>query len=442
MLLSSQLHSALSEPFVEALNFLNEIARQFPQAISFAPGAPYPTYLMDINVEYYLNQYIQYLCNHQNLSHQQAHEMVYQYGPAKGIINELVARKLKNDDNIHINADDLLITVGVQEAMLVVLRTLIRSPQETLAVITPCYLGILGAARILDLNVINIDENSQGIDLAELDRICTTARQNNQAIRLLYVAPDYANPSGTLLDLTTRHQLLQLADKHDFYLLEDSTYAFTAPPEEKLPSLKALDKVGRVIFLGSFAKICLPGARVGYVVADQTVKGRDKTTHPLARDLAAIKSLITLNTSPICQALIGGLLIDQDCSLAAFIEERATFYRKNLLLLLNSLERRLCQNKLPPLGITWNKPSGGFFVRMQLPIAVDMKLLTLCAKEFGIIWTPMSSFYLNNNKGNRELRLSCSYLTSTQIEEGVDRLANFLQSIVGEFRYDNAGYQT
>lgn len=428
MRLTSQLHASLNEPILHSINFLNEINARFPNAISFGPGAPNPDHLRQIDIQKYIERYVQYLCNNRGLNLEQAHHLLYQYGPASGIINELIAAALQQDQGIHVSAKALVITVGAQEAMLIVLRALFRSSNDRLAVIEPCFVGILGAARLLDIDIVGINENDQGINLEALEAACRLARENNRPIRALYVAPDYANPSGTFLTLNARQALLALAECYDIFLLEDNTYGFTAAPEQAIPSLKALDKTGHVILLGTFAKICLPGARVGYVVADQLIQKDDESVHCLASDLATIKSMTTVNTSPICQAIIGGMLLEHEGSITTLEQKKAQLYRNNLDLLLKTLECQLPPEKAQALGISWNQPTGGFFVRVKLPVTANMDLLEKCAENFGVLWTPMSSFYLKQCDNN-ELRLSCSYLNSKQIEEGVRRLITFFESI-------------
>lgn len=424
MLTPADLHASLEDPVLDSLNFLNEVIGRFPNAISFAPGAPNPAHLKDIDINRYISSYTHYLCQKKNIDICAAQRILYQYGPARGLINDLVATSIKNDKGFHVSPESVVITVGAQEAMLIVLRTLFRLPTDKLAVVNPCFVGIIGAAKVLNINVMGIDETEQGIDLVQLEKECIIARQHNQPIRALYVAPDYSNPAGTVLSLETRIQLLELAHRHQLFIIEDNAYGFTAPPGKDIPTLKALDKTKQVIFIGTFAKICLPGARVGYLIADQIVQNRQNKTHLLADDIATIKSMVTVNTSPICQALIGGIIIEHQGSLGIIERERSIIYRDNLMFLLDRLKQGMSSQH----EIQWNTPEGGFFVRMRLPIHANQSLLEFCASKFDVLWTPMSPFYLNN-KGSHELRLSCSYLTQTEIEEGVERLIRFFSHI-------------
>jgi len=79
------------------------------------------------------------------------------------------------------------------------------------------------------------------------------------------------------------------------------------------------------------------------------------------------------------------------------------------------------------LRVRWNTPTGGFFVRMKVDFPADEAALNRSAEEFGVIWTPMSYFYPAGG-GEREIRLSVSYLTDEEITEGVARLARFIET--------------
>lgn len=429
----SALHASVSDPALDAISFLNEVMDHYPQAISFAPGAPYAGLFDDIDLGRYIDRYTDYLATVKGRNPAQIRKQLYQYGPSKGLINELIAAALLRDDGVAVTPESLVVTVGCQEALLLVLRALCASADDLLAVVNPSFAGIVGAASVLGAPIVPIDEGrgadgwSAGLDWEQLESACRHARTHGKRIRALYVAPDFSNPSGTVLDLAARQRLLELAEREDFLLLEDNAYGFTAAPGTALPTLKSLDRLQRVIYFGTCAKICMPGVRVGFVVADQAVRDRNGQVRLLADELASLKSMVTVNTSPICQAIVGGMLLEHDGSLALLSKDKGALYRRNLGLLLDALTRHVGMNGDPVHGVHWHVPAGGFFLRMRLPVAADAALLKLCARDYGVLWTPMSYFHLNN-AGNQQLRLSCSYLTPEQIDEGARRLAAFLHS--------------
>jgi (S)-3,5-dihydroxyphenylglycine transaminase len=416
---------ALNGPALRGITFLNEIIDTFPDAISFAPGAPHPDFFDELDVSASIERYTRYLYEVKGLSPAQVQRRLYQYGPSKGQINDLLSAALLVDEQIFAPPEAIVVTVGCQEAMVLVLRALCPRDSDLLAIVNPCFVGISGAAQVLGVEAVAIDETNDGIDIDALRAACRNARREGKTIRALYVAPDYSNPSGILLSLSARHQLLELAEQEDFLLLEDNAYGFTADKHVALPTLKALDQHRRVIYLGTCAKTCLPGVRVGFVVADQRVASEGGAPRLLADELALIKSMVTVNTSPLCQAIVGGMILEKGGSLSAVGREKGAFYRRNLEKLLSALDAHISPQLRLDKNIDWNRPQGGFFVRMQLPVQADEKLLNLCAMTYGVLWTPMRTFYINDG-GQRDIRLSCSYLTDGEIEEGVRRLAQFL----------------
>lgn len=423
MLDPAELHPCLGEPVLGAIDFLNEVIDRYPQAISFAPGAPAAALLESLDLNVYLQTYLAHMMRTEGLTEQQVRRRLFQYGPSRGIINALLAQALRQDQGLDIAPSSIVVTVGFQEAMFLVLRALFAQPSDVLAVVQPCFVGAMGAARALAIPLLGIDEVDGRVDLQALHRACAQLRAQGRRVRALYVAPDISNPSGSLLDRAQRQALLDAADAHDFYVLEDSTYGFTLRPEHAVPSLKAMDRSGRVIHLGTFAKIALPGIRVGFVIADQGVAGQPPRV--LADALATLKSMVTVNTSPVCQAIAAGMLLASGGSLAALGADRAAFYQGKLACLLAALQRELGDVAATHPALRWNRPQGGFFVCLHLGVTVDTALLELAAREYGVLWTPMRMFYLDEG-GQQTLRLSCSYLTEAQIDEGVKRLHRFL----------------
>ena len=181
-----------------------------------------------------------------------------------------------------------------------------------------------------------------------------------------------------------------------------------------------------MIYIGSFAKSVFPGARVGFLVADQTVVDGAGRRTLLAEELSTVKSMLTVNTSPIGQAVIGGMLVDCGYSLRAANQDKIAFYRQNLRALLDALDRYFPAPARALSDIRWNVPTGGFFAVLDVPgVRADEKLLETSAREYGVLWTPMSFFYADGG-GTHAIRLSCSWLETDRIGEGVRRLSRLL----------------
>ncbi|MEI7032141.1 PLP-dependent aminotransferase family protein [Streptomyces pratensis] len=421
----ADLHASLTDPVLDAMNFLNEVVSRFPEALSFAPGRPSEGGFATDDLARHLRTYTDHLEHGLGWSQERVRTQLFQYGRTNGIIHDLIARTLAHDEDIHVSAESVVVTTGCQEAMLLTLRALFARPDDTLLVSSPCYIGVTGAARLLDIAVRPVREGGDGPDPEAVLEAVRRTRAAGGRPRALYVVPDFANPSGASMTLAARERLLEIAAQEDLLILEDDPYGFFVRVGSARPTLKALDRERRVLHLGSFAKTALPGARVGYVVADQEVVGARGERTLLADQLSKIKSMTTVNTSAISQAVIGGLLIESGCRLREANAEAIAFYRANLNTLLGELDRHFPAERRRALGVDWNQPDGGFFLVVNVPFIADAKALEDSARNFGVLWTPMSDFYLEGG-GERQLRLSCSALTPEQISEGVGRLAAFV----------------
>lgn len=416
----TMLHRSLTESALESMNFLNEVASRYPEALSFASGRPFEEFFDVKLIHEYIDTYCGYLKDDRGLSDAQVNQTLFQYGRTKGIVHELIARQLRRDEGIDVDAEAIVVTVGCQEAMFITLRALRADERDILLTVSPTYVGLTGAARLADMPVWPVGGGPHGIDTDDLARQIERARRAGLRPRACYVMPDFANPSGMSLSVPLRHRLLGLAASEQVLLLEDNPYGLFHDGSH-LPTLKALDTRRQVIYLGSFAKTGFPGARVGYAVADQRVAGPGGRVSLLADELSKIKSMVTVNTSAVAQAVIGGKLLQHDCSLIAANRRETAVYLQNMRQLLDGLRQRFPAGD----GVTWNSPAGGFFVVVTLPFIADDELLEHSAREYRVLWTPMSHFY-SGHGGLPHVRLACSQLTPDQIETGLDRFAEFV----------------
>ncbi|MBB4912221.1 aminotransferase-like domain-containing protein [Actinophytocola algeriensis] len=421
---TEELHPSLEDPALTSMNLLNEIANHYPDAVSFAAGRPYEEFWDVDDLPRYLARFTEHLRTDLGYSEERVRRTLFQYGRTKGIVHELVAANLELDEDIRVDPESIVVTVGCQEAMVLVLRALRSGPKDVLLAVSPTYVGLTGAARLVDMPVLPVASGAAGIDFDDLLDQVQGARAAGLRPRALYVMPDFANPSGVSMTEKTRRTLLQLAREEDFLLLEDNPYGLFHSGE-RVPTCKALDEQRRVVYLGSFAKTVLPGARVGYVVADQTVTGPDGSAGLLADELSKIKSMLTVNTPALAQAIVGGKLLEHGCSLVQANEGVREVYAANRARLADGLAARFGTGS----PVTWNAPAGGFFVVVTVPFPADDALLTRSARDYGVLWTPMHHFYDvdgHGRNGTRSLRLSCSVLTPEQIDTGLDRLALFI----------------
>lgn len=160
---------------------------------------------------------------------------------------------------------------------------------------------------------------------------------------------------------------------------------------------------------------------MGFLVADQQIESENRL---LAEELSKVKGFTTVNTSPLLQAMVGGILLESNGSLLPIVESKLQFYRTNR----DRMVARLAEEFGGDLGghIRWNRPSGGFFLTVTLPFTFDEQCFRICASEYGLLCCPMSFFSLDHAR-DHQIRLSFSYVTLEQIDEGIRRLAQFVR---------------
>ncbi|WP_232246750.1 aminotransferase-like domain-containing protein [Kitasatospora mediocidica] len=406
------------------MRILSETAMRFPDALSFSSGAPYDGNYDLADLPLHLDRYIKHLRD-RGIPEQRITRTVFQYGPVNGFIQDEVARMLKQDEDIDVPAEAIMITHGFQEAALVALRGLFASPDDVLLSVSPAYVGIRGAARMLDIPIQGITEGPDGLDPEEVAAAARALRAEGKRAVALYVNPDFSNPGGTVLPLEARRRLLEVAAEEDFIILEDNPYGLFARDGETMPTLKSLDTERRVAYLGSFAKSAFPGARLGYLVADQPVTDSTGTTRTLAQTLSKAKAMYSVGSSSLSQAVIGGFLVDNDYDLRSATRQLAAVYLERLDVLLAALAETFPAERHAEHGVSWNSPRGGFFVTLQVGFVADLAGMEVSARDFGVSWAPMSMFHIGGG-GDREIRLGFTNLAPEAIREGVTRLARYI----------------
>ncbi|WP_238412051.1 aminotransferase-like domain-containing protein [Saccharothrix deserti] len=429
-LATSTLFGALEDPALNSMNFLNEVAGHYPDAIQLAAGRPSEEFFDLDDVHRYLRVFCRYLAEELGHTEEEVRRTVLQYGRTKGIIHGLIAENLRLDEGTAVDPESVVVTAGCQEAMFLVLRALRADERDVLLAVSPTYVGLTGAARLVDLPVRPVRTGERGIDLDDLVTVIRRERAAGRRPRACYLMPDFANPSGLSMDVATRRRLLEVAEAEDVLLIEDNPYGLFHGDSDRLPTLKALDERRRVVYLGSFAKSVLPGARVGYVVADQRVAAADGVVGLFADQLSKIKSMVTVNTSPVAQAVVGGKLLEHGCRLTGANARERELYAANLRRVVDGLAERFPRAADGAADVTWTVPAGGFFVVVTVPFVVDDRLLERSARDYGVLWAPMGHFY-DGVTAVPALRLSCSAVPADRIDAGLDRLAALINDLIG-----------
>jgi 2-aminoadipate transaminase len=224
---------------------------------------------------------------------------------------------------------------------------------------------------------------------------------------LLYVIPEFQNPSGRTLTLERREALVELCRRHDVLILEDVAYREIAFDGGAPPSLWSLGP-DVVVQAGTFSKLFAPGVRMGWAAGPADVIGA----------LAAAKQ-----TTDQCAGGLGQRLVEE-YGRAGHFERRLPQARELYATHWRAVERAFREH-LPP-GCSWSEPAGGFFTWLRLPEGLDALTLRERAIAAGVAYVPGAPFYPGEG-GAGELRISFSFLAEDELGEAVARLASVIR---------------
>jgi 2-aminoadipate transaminase len=216
-----------------------------------------------------------------------------------------------------------------------------------------------------------------------------------------------------LMSRTRRHALLEAAARHDLVILEDdpygSIYFDDATKEEETRPIKADDRDGRVVYLGSISKTLVPGFRVAWLVAPE----------PIAQKVELAKQATDICTGVFDQRVVHAAL-DRGV-VARIAPELRAHYQAKRRVMERALSERLNGR------VSWTSPRGGFFLWIELPPGLDDRAVFERALEHKVSFVIGSAFFVNGG-GHQFARLSFSGITHAQIEEGVARLATAISA--------------
>jgi 2-aminoadipate transaminase len=333
--------------------------------------------------------------------------MVLQYGPTRGfrpLIDSVVA--LLAERGVATTFHEVIITTGSQQGLDLIGRVLL-DPDDVVLVELPTYSGAIAAFRNLQATLVGIELDEEGLSIDALDRTVATLRSSSRRVRVLYVTPNFQNPTGMLMSLARRQALLAAAARHDILIVEDDPYGTlyfedTTRAEDTRP-IKADDHEGRVVYLGSISKTLVPGLRVAWLVAPPAI----------ADKVELAKQGADLCTGVLDQRIVHAAL-DRGVVKAIAPTLRQHYQEKRSV-----MERAL--HEVLPGRVHWTQPRGGFFLWAEFEQGVDDRELFARAVEQRVSFVAGSAFYVNG-EGHRFARLSFSAPTPARIGEGIARL--------------------
>ncbi|MDO5134758.1 MAG: PLP-dependent aminotransferase family protein [Eubacteriales bacterium] len=359
---------------------------QKPGVISFAAGLPDPKLYPLADLKTATDKMID-----------QDGMKAFSYGLTKGYgpLIDLLAKRMQEKEGVECTRDNITITSGSQQGLALAAMMFVDEGDIVIAE-NPSYLGAINACRPYAPIFMGVDTDDEGMVIQDLEKVLA----ENPRVKMIYVIPNFQNPTGKAWSLERRKQFMEVVSKYDVMVLEDNPYGEIRFKGEFVPSLKALDKKGQVVYLGSFSKILCPGIRVAWICASPQV----------AAMAECMKETMDLQSPEFTQMQVVSYLNNFDID--AHIKKIQDTYKRRSDLMLEMIRKYF------PASVKYTEPEGGMFLWLELPEELDANEILDEAIEAGVAYIPGDSFYANEGPKNT-IRMNYTTVSEEQIREGI-----------------------
>ena len=392
-----QFSTRMSQLKGSAIRELLKIATQ-PDIVSFAGGMPAPELFP---VEEVMEASMAVL--------KEQGRAALQYSSTEGYprLRQQIADRMLAKNNIKTDADHILVTAGSQQGLDFSARVFLN-PGDVVLLESPSYLGAVNAFKAAEPTFIEVPTDDGGMIMEELEKILASTEN----VKMIYVIPDFQNPTGRTWDLDRRHKFMEIVNRYEIPVVEDNPYGELRFEGEYMPALKSLDTKGLVIYLGTFSKILAPGYRIGWVCADDEILAKYNFMEQAASLQAS--TIGQMETSKWID------MFDLDGHVAKIRE----VYKKRRDVMLETLKNNL------PEGCVCTNPVGGLFTWVVLPESFNseekMKELQMKCLEKNVAFVAGGSFFPNGGHENT-LRLNYSCMPEEKIVFGITTLCQTIK---------------
>lgn len=322
-----------------------------------------------------------------------------QYSITEGYtpLRETLKKRLEKSGCFNPDVDDLIITSGAQQANELSCKVFLNEG-DTIICEAPTFIGSLNSFKSYNVALKGVEMEDDGMNIEKLEEAIKTS--NNP--KIIYIIPNFQNPTGLCTSLEKRKAIYELAKKYGIMILEDNPYGDIRFAGEEIPSIKSMDKDGIVIYSRTFSKTLAPGLRVGYVAAPK----------PVIQKIVVCKQVADVHTNIMAQIICDEYLKNYDMD--AHLAEVRAIYRHKCGLMLSEIEKNFSKK------ITVTKPEGGLFIWATLPEGCDM--MTFCTKavENKVAVVPGTAFLISEQDKTSSFRLNFSTPTDEQLVKGCE----------------------
>lgn len=324
-------------------------------------------------------------------------------------LREIIIERMKRKFDLDYSVSECIITSGSQQGLDMSGRLFVNKGDVVLFE-TPSYLGAVNALRAYEATLVSVPTDGEGI---EIDALKDALEKYGDKVRLVYVIPDYQNPTGRSWSEQRRMEFMELMSQYDIPVLEDAAYSELSFGEPLKKPLAYYDKQGQVIYVGTFSKTFCPGLRIAWLC----VRGE------MMDKFLLLKNAADLSSSAISQRQMAYYLDHHD--LDAHIEKIAKLYKHRRDIMIEAIEKYF------PEEVEYTRPGGGLFIWMTLPEGKDARELLRRAGEKKVAFIPGTSFYTDGNRFN-EMRLNFSNMSDYDTMKGMEILGKLTAEYINE----------
>ena len=331
-----------------------------------------------------------------------------QYTTTEGFppLREWIANRMNERLGTSFDRDNILITHGSQQGLDLSGKVFLDEGDIVLCE-SPTYLAAISAFRAYGCKFIEIPTDDNGMITGALDDILKSLER----VKLIYIVPDFQNPTGKTWILERRKQLAFLSSKYNVAVIEDNPYGELRFEGKRLPSVKSFDTEGNILCTGSFSKVFCPGFRIGWIAGDKDI----------IRKYVLVKQGTDLQCNTIAQMTIAEYLkrYDIDVHIGKIIE----LYKRRRDVAIECIEQFF------PANIRFTRPEGGLFTWVELPEGVSAREILDKCLENKIAFVPGGSFYPNENKENT-FRINFSNMPEDRIRIGLQTIGEVIKQYI------------
>ncbi|MGH0053430.1 MAG: PLP-dependent aminotransferase family protein [Sphaerochaetaceae bacterium] len=374
-----------------------------PEVISFAGGLPAPE-LFPIDEIQEANRLV--------LEHDGRKALQYTTTEGFKPLREWIANRMNNRLGTAFSHENILITHGSQQALDLTGKVFLDEG-DTVFCESPTYLAAISAFKAYGCSFVGIPTDNEGMIISEMER----QLQLCQHAKLIYVIPDFQNPTGMTWSLERRKELADVSAKYGIAVLEDNPYGELRFEGTFLPAIKSFDKSGNILCTGTFSKIFCPGYRIGWVAGNRDIISQ----------YVLIKQGTDLQCNTIAQMVIAKYL--ERYNIDEHIEKIRTVYRKRRDVAVRTMEAVF------PESVVFTRPQGGLFAWVELPAHISARRLLDTCLEQNVAFVPGGSFFPNGGKENT-FRINFSNMPEERIVEGLHRLGGAIHTLLANAEQD------